>query len=206
MRVPENSNIQDDDQNALKQRVPKITTLVTYYHEESNKSFKVIRFDRASNKWQISKKESCFAWKWRKFEEKSELVISMERNLEIQDPNITDIVFLVSLPITAFKNDPEVVLQRYNFGSSIDQTIFNVKDHPSLQEHVGLSKTTANHVGTQFSPGIDLLPEISSELTKISSGNIQFDKDIKGFIQDSKSIGYQKSQDRSYCAIPSDLK
>ncbi|MEH2149083.1 hypothetical protein [Nostoc sp.] len=97
LRLPVNSSTNNQDKNSNSQGyTPRITTFLTFSNKDEN--FSITRLDKKNGTWFYTEGDSCLAWKWSGNDKNQNLVLSMERNLQIRDTNIQSVVFIVSLP------------------------------------------------------------------------------------------------------------
>lgn len=209
MRVPVNFKIEKGEQNSLskQQYQPKITTLVTFSSEY--KTFHVRRIDEyKSGKFYYSQKDTCLAWKWSGNNNQQTLTLSMERNLQIRDPGIKSVVFLVVLPVEIKEAATTVILKRYAWDRYGAIHEFNLKNkYPVFFKTLRQNEQQKAKASEAFVDGQKVSNQIAAELKKIvDKGGVHLDQSFAslGYTDDTQK--YIPNQESPACEIPDDLK
>ncbi|WP_293044531.1 hypothetical protein [Moorena sp. SIO1F2] len=166
LRIPVNSRQEIPDTNSLLNHryTPKIVTLLTFSHQA--KSFYIRRIDNHNDGW-VYKKASCLAWKWSREDEQQVLNLSLERNLQIRDPKIKSVIFIVSLPFEIKDAQPNVDLQVYTWDLFEGIYYLKLKNYPNLKEILRQKDRRSIQASKAFRDGKTVKHEIQKELNQI---------------------------------------
>lgn len=209
VRVPVNFKIEKEGKNILnkQQYQPKITTLVTFSSEY--KKFHVRRIDEYENgDFHSSKKDTCLAWKWSRNNNQQTLTLSMERNLQIRDPGIKSVIFLVVLPVEIKEATTKVILKRYAWDRYGDIHKFNLKnEYPVLKNTLRQNEQQRAKASEAFVDGQKVSSQMAAELKKIvDQGGVHLDKSLASLGDTEGTQKYIPNQESPACEIPDDLK
>lgn len=209
VRVPVNFKIPEADQDSRnnKQYQPTITTLVTFSSEYQ--TFHVRRIDEyKSGGFYYSKKESCLAWKWSSDNSQQTLTLSRERNLQIRDPGIKSVIFLVVLPVEIKEAATKVILKRYVWERYGDTYKFNFqKEYPILKKTLRQKERQSIQASKDFVDGQKVSDQIAAELEKIvDKGGVHLDKNFDSLLDSEDREKYTPNKESPSCGIPEDLK
>ncbi|AOY79675.1 hypothetical protein BJP36_06800 [Moorena producens JHB] len=206
LRIPVNSRQEiTDTKSLLNQRyTPKIVTLLTFSHQA--KSFYIRRIDNHNDGW-IYKKASCLAWKWSREDEQQVLNLSLDRNLQIRDPKIKSVIFIVSLPFEIKDAQTNVNLQVYTWDIFEGIYYLKLKNYPNLKEILIQKDRRSSQASNAFRDGKTVKPEIQKELNQIDDiGGVNLDKYFESILDGEYLKKYIPSSEDTYCEIPDDLK
>lgn len=209
VRVPVNFKIEEAEKGSSSKQPyqPKITTLVTFSSEYQK--FHVRRIDEDKNGvFSSSKKDTCLAWKWSKNNNQQALTLSMERNLQIRDPGIKSVIFLVVLPVEIKEAATKVILKRYAWDRDGAIHKFNLrKKYPVLRNSLRQNEQQRAKASEAFVDGQKVSNQIAAELKKIvDQGGVHLDESFAS-LGDTEGIQkYISNQESPACEIPDDLK
>lgn len=209
VRVPVNFKIEEAEKgsSSKQQDKPKITTLVTFSTEY--KTFHVRRIDEYKNGgFHYSKKDTCLAWKWSENNNQQTLTLSMERNLQILDPGIKGVIFLVVLPVEIKEAATKVIFKRYAWDRYGDIHKFNLKDeYPVLKNTLRKNEQQRAKASEAFVDGQKVSNQMAGELKKIvDQGGVHLDKSFASLGDSEDTQKYVPNQKSPSCEIPDDLK
>jgi hypothetical protein len=197
LRIPANAIKINNAGIAVKSNnyTPKISTIiVSSYNEET---FKIKRIDRNKNEYLYSDKESCLAWQWIEQQGNKVLNLSMERNLQINTSNTTEIIFLVFLPIEIIDAKSQIVLNKYIKEEGGNSSSFNLRDYPEIQKILKQDFPENNNYKLE-TPIVEELENV------INQGGIFYNKSFDDLIDAQYKKTYKNNSDTSNCAIPKD--
>ena len=209
VRVPVNFKIEEAEKgsSSKQQYQPKITTLVTFSSEY--RKFHVRRIDEDKNGgFYSSKKDTCLAWKWSGNNNQQTLTLSMERNLQISDKGIKNVIFLVVLPVEIKEAATKVILKRYAWDryGGIDK--FNLKrKYPVLKNTLRQNEQQRAKASEAFVDGQKVSNQMTAELKKIvDEGGVHLDESFASLGDTEGTQKYIQNQESPSCEIPNDLK
>lgn len=205
LRVPVNSRPEiTDSQRLLNQRyTPKIVTLLTFSHQA--KSFYIRRIDNHNDGW-VYKKASCLAWKWSREDDQQVLNLSLERNLQIRDPKLKSVIFIVSLPFEIKDAQPNVNLQVYTWDLFEGLYYIKLKNYPNLKEILRQKDRRSSQAIHAFRNEQTVKNKIQQELNQIDDiGGIHLDKYFESILDGEYLKKYTPSSEDKYCEIPKDF-
>lgn len=209
LRIPVNFKIEDQKAASVTSQSyqPKVTTVVTFSREY--KTFYIRRIDQDVNgAVYYSQKDSCLAWKWSRAGEQAILSLSLERNLQIRDPNIKNIIFIISLPVEIKEAESDIALKRYTWDRVGDIYNFDLKKEYSILKDALRSKEKLKAEGSDaFVDGKKVNDEMAKELSILSiKGGVHLDEDIASMLDTQFVENYIPGSESSSCEIPADLK
>jgi hypothetical protein len=205
LRVPVNLiSSTNPQQRSSSQKFPEITTMVTFSREY--KTFYIRRIDRHLNDvFYYSPKDSCLSWKWS--ENNQKLILSLERNLQINDPSLKSIIFIISLPVELKEAAGNIDLHLYTWDRGGEKYDFNLKtDYPILKD--ALREKERNKLQSRdFNENQKASQEISEEFNLLSDRpGLYLDRDIKELIEATALEKYQLDLHFPSCKVPPDLQ
>jgi hypothetical protein len=211
LRLPINLKIENQNKESRNQQyTTKITTLVTFASNYNN--FYITRIDKSKKGFIYTNKDSCLAWKWSKDDKQKVLNLTMERNLQIRDPNLESVIFIVSLPIEIKEAGIDVTLERYTWDSDTARVgaihNFNLrKEYPEIKNILRQKERGSINTREGFSEGKKVSNEIAAELIKINDmGGVHLDRDLAVLLKAKYEKTYHDSPDYPACEIPIDFK
>lgn len=213
LRLPVNSSSENTGRKSSTQKyTPKIISLVTFSNEYE--SFSIKRIDKYADGWTYSDKDACLAWKWKSSKQndkQQELILSMERNLQIRDPNIKSIIFIVSLPLEIKDSEANITLKRYTLNESrVGNTpTFKLrKDFPQLRELLREKEKRRFRASNEsFNEGEKVSKEIAAELESINNQvGVYLEQNVNLLLDDNYKETYSEGSESDYCAMPTDFQ
>ncbi len=211
LRLPVNSPIENPDKKSTNQTyTPKITTLVTFSSKYEN--FSIIRLDQKANGWIYTESDSCLSWKWSQEDKGQNLILSMERNLQIRNPNIKSVIFILSLPLEIKEaRELDLILKRYTWEKDTSRVgdiyNFNRKDYPEILAILKERERGTRNDSNAFGAGKPVSNEIAEELQNIGDkGGVYLIQEFASKKPRLDKESYHDSPESPACRIPDDLK
>ncbi|MBD2776798.1 hypothetical protein [Iningainema tapete] len=213
LRLPVNINLKTQRQDQVltsKDFTPKITTLVTF--SSKYKIFDISRIDEYSNGFIYTNKDTCLAWKPSYDNKQQVLYLSMERNLQIRNPNIKSVIFLVSLPLEMKEAGVNITLERYVRDKDTSKVgainYFNfTRQYPILKNLLRQKGKGSINTSEAFNEGKQVSNEVAREFLEISdTGGVLLERDLESMIEAKYKKTYWDSPESPACEIPKDLK
>ncbi len=210
LRLPVNSSIENLTQKSKEDiYTPEISTFVTF--SSQNDKFSIIRLDKKENDWIYTEGDSCLAWKWHESEKKQTLTLSMERNLQIRNPDIKSVLFIVVLPLEFKEAKPDLNLKFYTWDKTTSKLgpteIFQQKDYPEIRELLRQKQTGNSNDSNAFIHGRKVSKEIAEEMKNIANnGKIYLVKELVSMIDAEEKKSYHYAPESPACDIPNDWK
>ncbi|NMF64218.1 hypothetical protein DP113_07435 [Brasilonema octagenarum UFV-E1] len=215
LRLPVNVNIKTEKQDKVLTSInytPKITTLVTF--SSNYKIFDISRIDEYANGFIYTNKDTCLAWKPSNDNKQQEqvLYLSMERNLQIRNPNIKSVIFLVSLPLEMKEAGVNITLERYVRDKDTSKVgainYFNFsRQYPILKFLLRQKEKGRINASEAFHEGKQVSNEVAREFLEISDmGGVLLEHDLESMIEAKYKKTYLDSPESPACEIPKDLK
>jgi hypothetical protein len=190
---------------------PEIISILTI--SDSPQSFYVKRIDETESGFNV-KGNTCLAWKWLEQKQEETLSLSLARNLQIYDPSIKRIIFIISLPVELQKAETRLALKRsvlQEEGNSQAGEIIPIrlrKVTPNLVKVLKQKPTSSQSLKEQsWSSGAPILKDVSSEISTLTKRvGVYVDSPVKGLQDSSDSIeSYEKLSQEATCEIPKSL-
>ncbi|MBH8567212.1 hypothetical protein I8748_34545 [Nostoc sp. CENA67] len=212
LRLPVNVNLKIEKHNKLLTSsiyTPRITNFVIFSSNNSN--FYITRVDEYANGFIYSNKDTCLAWKWSNDNKQQVLHLSMDRNIQIRDPNIKSVIFLISLPLEIKEAGVGITLERYvrNTETSKVGLISNFKfnkEYPILKSLLRQKEKGRLNANDAFQEGKQVDRNVAGELSKISDINgVYLEHDLEPMIKEKYEKTYLDTPDYPACEIPKDF-
>jgi hypothetical protein len=187
---------------------PEIATILTISND--SQSFHIRRVDQSGSSLNVSSGDTCVAWKWSEKGQEETLTLSLERNLQIHDPKIKKVIFIVSLPIEFKQAETILSVQRSvleGSGNNRAGGIFqvNLRDiSPNLFKALDLKDMMGKrHWISSTSVSRDISEELV-DLTKQIGVYVDFPvNEIKD--KSDEILSYEKLSEEISCEIPRKL-
>jgi hypothetical protein len=193
-----------------KENSPDIATILTVSNQ--SRSLYVRRIDLTKTAFKVSSDDSCIGWKWKSDQGKQILSLTLERNLQIHDPNISKIYFLVVLPVEMKKANTSVSIQRSvlpDYGSNRAGDIFPIKLKDGNLKNLSdlINQATSNPSQATWMSGKELSQDISKELSEqFNLSGVYIDKPVFNLKDKSDAIlPYEKTSEKNSCELPKDF-
>lgn len=213
IRLPVNSFAESTDKKlSIQKYTPKITTLVTSSSQYEN--FSIKRIEKYSDGWTYSNKDACLAWMWKQSKQndkQKDLILSMERNLQIRDPNIESIVFIVSLPLEIIENQVNITLKRYTLNTSRIGKSHKFKlgkQFPELKDLLRQQEKGRFQANNElFNEGKKVSQKFAEELESINNQvGVYLEEDLDSLLNDNYKETYLNRSESPSCEIPTDFQ
>jgi hypothetical protein len=210
LRLPVNSTISTSDKKSKEDiYTPEISTFVTFSNQ--NEKFSIIRLDKKENDWIYTEGDSCLAWKWHESEKKQTLTLSMERNLQIRNPDIKSVLFIVVLPLEFKESKPDLNLKFYTWDKTTSKLgareIFQQKYYPEIRKLLRQKERGNSNDSNAFIPGEKVSKEIAEEMKSIAeNGKIYLVKELASMKDTGDKQSYHYAPESPACDIPNDWK
>lgn len=191
---------------------PEIVSIITF--SNSSQSFYVKRIDETKSGLSVSKGDTCVAWKWSGDKGEQILNLSFQRNLQIYDPAVSKILFIISLPIELQKAGSNLSVERSVLEGSINSqagevVLTKLKDEkPNLSRLVVKQDTTPEAQNLQrWAKGSPISKELSNELISFMDRiAVYVDNPVHNIKNKSDKIeSYTSLSKNNSCEIPNGL-
>lgn len=206
LRLPINAIIQNSKSSLKNEKhTPKVSTIVTFSHQPE--TFYVRRIDQLKDGLKFSDKDSCFAGKWSSEGDQVVFHASMERNLLISDPDITSIIFILSLPLEIKEAETQIFLEKYTWDRVGNENNFRIREYQNIKSALRKNDKGKDNQTDDFSSGEKVRVDLANELESlVRKGGLYIEKDVAELVenQGKPPIKYDRSQLPFNCAIPKD--
>ncbi|MGD1699660.1 hypothetical protein [Dapis sp. BLCC M229] len=206
LRLPVNAIIQNSKSSLENEKhTPKVSTIVTFSNQPE--TFYIRRIDELKDGLKYSDDDTCFAGKWSSEGDEVVFHASMERNLLISNPDITSIIFIVSLPLEIKEAKTKIFIDKYTWDRVGNENNFRFREYQNIKSVLRGNDKRKNNQTDDVSSGDKVNADVASELENlVRKGGLYLEKYVAELVesQGKPPVKYDRNQFPFSCAIPKD--
>lgn len=196
LRLPVNAIIQNSKSSLENEKhTPKVSTIVTFSHQPE--TFYIRRIDELKDGLKYSDNDTCFAGKWSSEGDTVVFHASMERNLLISNPDITSIIFIVSLPLEIKEAKTKIFIDKYTWDRVGNENNFRFREYQNIKSVLRGNDKGKNNQTDDVSSGDKVNADVASELENlVKKGGLYLEKYVAELVesQGKPPIKYDRNQ------------
>ncbi len=129
----------------------------------------------------------------------------MERNLLISNPDITSIIFIVSLPLEIKEAKTKIFIDKYTWDRVENEYDFRVREYQNIKSALRINDKRKNNKTDDFYDGGKVRADQASELENlVVKGGLYIEKSVAELVESRQKLNYDPHQLPDNCAIPKD--